>query len=143
MTPRPKTASRTRAPPLKRLRNPSTPDADAWLSRLCRRAQLTPGTGTLAPIWYRAMMASVKTTLLRRSGTLKILASRESIALPLSGVPVRRALAVHQGVARRGRAPVSEGQCHAFNATPGGGDGRLGRLREGVHRDPDRAAQRS
>jgi hypothetical protein len=29
-------------------------------------------------------MASVKMTLLRRSGTLKMLASRESMALPLS-----------------------------------------------------------
>ena len=48
------------------------------------RDQLTPGTGTFAPIWYRAMMASVKMTLLRRSGTLKMLASRESMALPLS-----------------------------------------------------------
>src|ERR1700733_113455 len=128
MTPRPKTARRTRAPPLKRLRKPSTPDAEAELSRLCKRDQLTPGTGTLAPIWYRAMMASVKMTLFRRSGTLKMLASRESIALPLSGVPVRRALAVHQRIARRGGTPVREGQCHAFDATPGGGDGRLGRL---------------
>ncbi len=82
MTPSPNTARRTSAPPLKRLRNPSTPEADAEDSRLCSLAQFTPGTGMFAPTWYRAMMASVKTTLLRRSGTLKMLASRESIALP-------------------------------------------------------------
>src|SRR6202012_2219640 len=143
MTPRPKTARRTRAPPLKRLRKPSTPDAEAELSRLCSLDQLTPGTGRFAPIWYRAMMASVKTTLLRRSGTLKILASRESMALPLSGVPERRSLAVHQGVARRGRAPMSERQSHPLDATPGGGDCSLGRLGEGMDRHPDRTAQRS
>ena len=51
MTPRPKTARRTKAPPLKRFKKPSTPDEDAWLSRLWSRAQLTPGTGTFAPIW--------------------------------------------------------------------------------------------
>src|SRR5271169_3554844 len=136
MTPRPKTARRTRAPPLKRFRKPSTPDAEAELSSPCRRAQLTPGTGTLAPIWYRAMTASVKTTLLRRSGTLKMLASRESMALPLSGVPVW-SLSVHQGVARRGRSPVRVGQWHPLDATPGGGDRRLGRLGERVRRDAD------
>ena len=138
MTPRPKTARRTRAPPLKRLRNPSTPEAEAWLSSPCRRAQLTPGTGTFAPIWYRAMTASVKTTLLRRSGTLKMLASRESMRV--LSVPARvRSLAVHQGVARGGRAPVREGQRHPLDATARGGDGRLGRLGERVRRDPDRA----
>ena len=79
MTPRPKTASRTSAPPLKRFKNPSTPEAEAELSRLWSRDQLTPGTGMFAPIWYRAMTARVKMTLLRRSGTLKMLASRESM----------------------------------------------------------------
>src|ERR1700721_3229997 len=101
MTPRPKTARRTRAPPLKRLRKPSTPEAEAELSRDCNFDQLTPGTGTFAPIWYRAMMASVKMTLFRRSGTRKILASRESMALLLSRV-VLVSLAVHRGVARAG-----------------------------------------
>src|ERR1700722_19075521 len=142
MTPRPKTARRTRAPPLKRLRKPSTPEAEAELSRDCNFAQLTPGTGTLAPIWYRAMMASVKMTLFRRSGTLKMLASRESMALPLSEVPERWSLAIHQSVARGGRA-LCKRQRHTLDATPRGGDGRLGRLGERVGRDPDRAAERS
>ena len=87
-------------------------------------------------------MASVKMTLLRRSGTLKMLASRESMALPLSRVPERWSLAVHQGVARRGRT-LCKRQRHPLDATPGGGDGRLGRLGEGMGRDPDRPAQRT
>src|ERR1700728_2813668 len=128
MTPSPKTASRTGAPTLKSLRKPSTPDAEAELSRLCNFAQLTPGTGTFAPIWYRAMMASVKMTLFRRSGTRKILASRESMALPLSRVP-ERSLAVHQGIARGGRT-LRKRQSHTLDATARGGDGGLGRLGE-------------
>ena len=52
-------------------------------------------------------------------------------------------LAVHQGIARGGRAPVREGQRHPLDATARGGDRRLGRLGEGVRRDPDRAAERS
>ena len=79
MTPRPNTARRTSAPPLKRLRKPRTPEAEACDSRLCSLPQLTPGTGMFAPTWYRAITASVKMTLFRRSGTLKMLASRESM----------------------------------------------------------------
>src|SRR3984957_10327065 len=142
MRPRPTTARRTRAPPLKRLRKPSTPEAEAELSRLCNFSQLTPGTGTLAPIWYRAMMASVKMTLFRRTGTLKMLAGRESMALPLSEVPERGSLAIHQSIARGGRT-LRKRQRHTLDATPCGGDGRLGRLGERVDRDPDWAAERS
>ena len=49
MTPRPKTARRTSAPPLNRFKNPRTPDWEvvsfwSWV-------QLTPGMGTFAPTW--------------------------------------------------------------------------------------------
>src|ERR1700733_1589388 len=108
MTPRPKTARRTSAPPLKRLRKPSTPDDEAELSRFCRRDQLTPGTGMLAPIWYRAMTASVKTTLLRRSGTLKMLASRESIAL--TSVRARRCHRFIRALPEAGGRPWAYGR---------------------------------
>src|SRR6516225_2482714 len=143
MTPRPNTARRTSAPPLKRFKKPSTPEADADDSRLCRRAQLTPGTGTLAPTWYSPMIASVKTTLLRRSGTLKMLASRESMPCPLSAALARTlaALAVHQGIARGRGTTVGVRQRHPLDATARGGDRRFSRLGKCMGRHPHRPGE--
>src|ERR1700722_11433148 len=81
MIPRPNTAMRVSAPPENRLRNPSTPDDLEAASSCWTFEKLTKGTGTLAPNWYRAMMVSVKTTFLRRSGMRKMLAKLASMGL--------------------------------------------------------------
>ena len=79
--PSPNTAMRVRAPPLNRLRNPSTPDDFDAASSWATFEKLTKGTGTFAPNWYRAMMVSVKRTFLRRSGMRKMLARLASMGL--------------------------------------------------------------
>ena len=79
-------ARRTSAPPENRFRKPRTPDELALACRVWSCAQLTPGTGTLAPIWYTAMITNrVNRTLLRRSGTLKMLLSLDSMSVPRPG----------------------------------------------------------
>ena len=79
--PSPNTAMRVSAPPLNRLRNPSTPDDFDAASSWATFEKLTKGTGTFAPNWYRAMMVSVKRTFLRRSGMRKMLAKLASMGL--------------------------------------------------------------
>ena len=81
MIPSPNTAMRVSAPPEKRLRKPSTPDDFDAASSCWTFEKLTKGTGTFAPNWYRAMMVSVKTTFLRRSGIRKMLARLASMGL--------------------------------------------------------------
>ena len=92
-------ARRTSAPPENRLRKPKTPDAPAECWSCWTLAKLTPGTGTLAPSWYRAMTNRVNRTLFRRSGTRKMLPSLDSMVLscrsllePTTGYRLVRAL---------------------------------------------------
>jgi hypothetical protein len=62
------------------------------------------------------MMVSVKMTLLRRSGTRKMLASLESMGLLDAAVSVM--LPVGEGVARCRRAVVAERQRHTLTLPP-------------------------
>ena len=78
MIPRAKMAKLVMAPPENRVRKPSTP---LWLASL--RSVLSapvsmPGTGRCAPNRYSTIIRIVNNTLLRRSGTLKMLRRLES-----------------------------------------------------------------
>src|SRR5579875_814479 len=137
MTPNPKMASRTRAPPENRLRNPRTPDEPAWCWSRWTAAKLTPGTGTLAPSWESAITTSVNRTLFRRSGTRKMLPSLVSMSPP----PPPARLPVGQGVAPGRRAPVPERRRQDLDATPGSADRVVRPPREGVGPDPNRPGE--
>ena len=84
MIPRAKTAIWVRAPPENRFRKPSTPPRSAWAWRSCTAPKSIPGTVTLEPSRYRAIMSRVKRILFRRSGILKMFFKLESTALPSS-----------------------------------------------------------
>src|SRR5579875_2556057 len=112
MTPNPKMASRTRAPPENRLRNPRTPDEPAWCWSRWTAAKLTPGTGKLVP-------------------------SLVSMSPP----PPPARLPVGQGVAPGRRAPVPERRRQDLDATPGSADRVVRPPREGVGPDPNRPGE--
>src|ERR1700732_3205902 len=85
------------------------------------------------------MTTRVKTTLLRRSGTLKMFFRLESNAPPRRWAPApgTTRLPVGERVAPRRRTPVAEGRREDLDASPRGLDGGTGRGRHGVHTDSD------
>src|ERR1700687_3510158 len=89
------------------------------------------------------MMSSVKRTLLRRSGTLKMFFRLESNAPPprCAPAPGGTRLPVGERVTPRRWATVAEGHGQDLDAPSGGLDRGPGRGRHGVGLDPDGAVQ--
>src|SRR5262252_5654032 len=131
MIPNAKIAKLVIAPPEKSWRNPSTPLWLAWSRRVRSALVWMPGTGRCAPSRYKVIIKIVKSTLLRRSGTLKMLRRLESTGGLL---PVREVVALRRG------PPVAPGQGQDLNRTACRGDGfpRGRRKCVGLHRHRSR-----
>src|SRR5579863_3037317 len=135
MIPSPNTAMRKRPPPEKRFKNPRMPACLALASSAWTCLMEMNGTMMFAPSWYSPMTSRVKTTLLRRSGTLKMFFRLDSNACPPRGEapPGCTRLAVGECVPPRRRPPVAEGLGEDLDASTGRLDGRARRRRHGVY----------